>query len=278
MKQLNTLKTRNFLLIFICLLASPIPGDDDSSFCVSKVDAAIQKGQRIYLFRYAPWSAQLWPADNLKAWPKNKGKTPVWKPIARPQGAFMPVQVLNGQSFNFLVLEGSQRRIWQLDSALQILSSMELPAAIKERAPGAFRLFWTRDHRFTFINVSEGAGIQYHESGGKLRFFRAFKLPLSCTDVYLADWHSGPLNSRHYPFICPAANSFKVFNSFFSEAKTVPLANLNKPDSSRQKAHEVSRPFLVLNTQRQPVLKFIVEGFNFYFNRDAGLFYYNPEN
>ncbi|MBF0431806.1 MAG: hypothetical protein HQK83_11035 [Fibrobacteria bacterium] len=261
-----------YYMLFLTLCLSLINGEEPCRQ-ITKVDAVVPKENKLYLFKYSPWSVQLMNISELKEWQKSGNITTQWQSVTKPQGAFFPVQVLSGQSFNFLVLEGSQKRIWQFDSALQILSSMDLPALIKNNVPEAFQLFWSRDNRFTFVNVAEGGGIQYHETGGKLNLFRKFKLPLSCKQCYQADLHLNVVSREAYPFLCETASSIKLFNSYFSESKTISLSGLTQPENSHRESIVATRPFLVLDSKKKTVLEFLVGGTSYFFNMHSGTFY-----
>jgi hypothetical protein len=201
-------------------------------------------------------------------------KQPEWKQITKPQRQFIPQQMLFGQARNFLVLESIEKRIWQLDSDVQVLSSMDVPKELKNSRLHEYQLFWTKGHRFTFVNNRDGTVLQYLENSGRLILNRKVKIPLSCKTCYLARDEKRSINAKEFPFICASANSLLAFDLFFSNQKTVPLTGDTKNIHPNTNSY---LPVLILKKSGEKILKYTISKMSFCFQPEKREFSYCPE-
>ncbi|MFC1584105.1 hypothetical protein ACFL5V_01010 [Fibrobacterota bacterium] len=246
------------------LLAGPV---------ITDVDEVLHKEDKVVLVSYSPWSYQCWNSKDLEGWVKGKREPGDWVSLVKPTLQFSPQQILFGQARNFLVVETIAKRIWQLDSGMQILSSLRLPGELETKL-AEFRVFWTEGHRLTFVNVSEGLAYQYLESSGTLSLLRKQKIPLSCKSCFQAKVKTGAYSRREYPFVCITADAYIVFDMYFTGSKEVPF---NAPAGSVvMKERSTDAPVLLLEESRNPVLEYQVSDLTFCFNSETREFSYCP--
>lgn len=240
---------------------------------VSDVDEVIQKEETVLLIRYSPWSRHRCSPGKLRAWITGENKDLEWTSIVKPHTQFVPLQVLFGQSRNVLVVERVERRIWQLDSSMQVLSSMKLPEEIREGKLEEYRMFWNEGHRFTFINVSAGTVFQYLETGGRLSLLHRSRIPLSCRECYPARGDTASYEYENFPFLCTTPSSLIAFDRSFSGSRTLRSAAVPFSGTLPEKR---SRPVLVLDGQRKPVLIYRISDWTFCFKPEKREFSYCP--
>jgi hypothetical protein len=242
---------------------------------VSSVDEVIQKGETVLLIRYSPWSYHRCSPGKLDKWSRGKKQELDWTPIVKPVTQFVPLQILFGQSKNFLVVEMVDRRIWQLDSSMQVLSSMKLPENLKQAKLEEYRLFWSEGHRFTFVNVSAGMVYQYLETGGRLSLLRSSRIPLSCRGCYMARGDTVSYDYAEFPYTCVTSSSLTVFDRSFSGSQKITTMKPRILEGLKDEPFS-DIPILILDDTQSPVLVYRISEKTYCFKPEKGEFSYCP--
>jgi len=197
------------------------------------VDAVIQKENQIHLFNYTKWTHKALYLNQTNG--NAKTATVIeskWEHLVRPHYRFAPKQIVHGQTNNYLVWESEGQRIWQLDSGLQILSSIALPEDFKEKAMQDIQFSYGKDHKFNFINLQNGKVKQYIESGGKLQFYREIKIPIGFQRCMPIKWnHKSTLSE--YPYLCVNQSRWELYSLFFIRGPFIEIKT-DKPFSKEK--------------------------------------------
>lgn len=139
------------------------------------VDQILPSGDQVFLFDFNQSRFQKVSQSSLHALQTDSifsslGIQNKWLAIPTPGEPFLPIKAVWGRNGNFFLLDLSQKRLCQYDTAGQIISTFSLPPEIQKQNLDRMEIFWTRDGMFSFLDLHLGIAWQYSErrltSGG----------------------------------------------------------------------------------------------------------------
>ncbi len=238
---------------------------------VEKVDQVLWFENKLVFFQFMPWRYVALDSVALNKW--KQGMELQWSPIVKPHQRFLPIRVKKGQSNNFLVLEKNEKKIWQLDSRFQTLTSIPLPIELQEVELNEYQFFMTPENRLVFLNSHEGLMIQYMERMGRMNLYRKDDLPLNFGLCYEAAIGEGKGLSA-YPITCAGVKELLVFDPLFQKKKVIPL-KLRSQGAVANKERGiggVKSPYLYIEKGQSPVLVYETSNSKFCFTPLLGVF------
>ncbi len=237
---------------------------------IEKVDAAVQKGNRLHLFRYFPWqSATISPAeqsgvpdsiDNLN-----------WTAMARPPGAWEPILVFSGTTHNIFVVEQANKRIWQLDRNLQLLTSLPAPDLPNGHHLSDYTVYLTDDKRFTFVHNTLRNTMQFREMGGKLKLLQTQNISIQIDRCMAGQWrhtHDKQFDYKSFPFLCNTSQNLIAYDRLLSKKVVFAFDSLATPKLLTSPVRRV-RPMLIVQNH-QLIQTFKIDSLTLLYNAYIG--------
>ncbi len=200
------------MLLIIGLVSSVLTQGSTKSY---SADEVILKGGQLYLFQFARWRCKILDEKALKEPVETGSSEKGWFVLLKPSADFMAQQVTLGQNKNFLVLDIGGDRIWQLDSGLQTISSIELPAIFKNYNLSDFKMFYTAEQRLVFININEWVGMRFIESSGGLLLQMRSNLNMKYYGCFAWRWLAIAKDNTNGAFFCISSKNVQLFNHDF---------------------------------------------------------------
>ncbi|MEO7425712.1 MAG: hypothetical protein ABI036_11030 [Fibrobacteria bacterium] len=138
------------------------------------MDALLPSGRNLFVFdfsqsRYQKWNLSQGPMDSagmcrvLDSLNGDWSDSQHWLALPAPSRPFVPMRAIWGASGGFFLLDRAGKRLSLYDTNAQFLSTFPLPQEIRDRNLDRFEVFWTRDGRFSFLDLGEGKVWQYAE-------------------------------------------------------------------------------------------------------------------
>lgn len=126
------------------------------------IDAVLPSGRNLFLFdfaraRYQKWADGTPPADSGSA-------AAAWLALPAPSFPFAPMQAVWGPNGNFFLLDRVGKRLVLYDTGAQFLSSLPLPAEIRDKPLDRMQVFWNPDGVFSFLDLGEGWAWRFEEA------------------------------------------------------------------------------------------------------------------